>query len=465
MRKLSLNSIVKAVDGELCGDASLFADGVKRVVTDSRVIRPGDLYIPIKGERFDGHDFIGQAIEKGAVLVMTSEVEQPCEGLFVKVVDTKVALGRLAAYYRSLFQMPVIGITGSVGKTSTKEMLASVLGQAFRVHKTSGNYNNDIGLPLTLLSMSKDTQVAVVELGMNHFGEIDYLSNILKPTIGMIVNIGVSHIEYLGSREGILKAKMEMVPHIPGDGLLVLNGDDSLLASAKKTHGVKVRTYGNGNGHACSMIHHSVTGEGQKMTVSTQKGIYDIRVGYPGEHLLHNAMGCILIAEALGLDKKAIIKGIQAYQPAKMRLNLLTLTGGRKIIDDAYNASVDSMSSALKTLKTLTAEGEESIAVLGSMFEMGDFSEDGHRQVGQYVAKFAPDRLITVGAEAAWISDEAVKCGMLPSQVLHFNDQGSLLESIVGLVGEDSTVLLKASRGMHLEQTRDRLVERFEEMK
>lgn len=461
MKALTLDQILEAVGGRCLGDPLAMA--IDRVATDSRQVRPGDLYVPIVGERFDGHDFIDSAFKAGASLVFTHKA-MPLEPgqCGVLVQDTKLALGSLAAWYRRRFDIPVIGITGSVGKTSTKEMIAAILSTKYKVHKTSGNYNNDIGLPLTLLGLEEDHEVAVIEMGMNHFGEIDYLAGLAEPTIGMITNIGVSHIEFLGSRQGILKAKTELLPHIRKGGKVILNGDDDLLLGVTETFEAKKYHYGASAKFDSTMTDHQVTeAGGQQMTATTPKATYDIAVDYPGEHILHNALGGILIGEWLGLSKKEIIEGIGGYQPTGQRLKLMHLKEGVTLIDDAYNASVDSMGSALKTLQSLSG-GRETLAILGSMFEMGDYAEEGHRAVGALVATHKPHRLFAVGEEGKWVVAGAVDSGYPAAQIAYFPTQAALLEVVKEQVDPNTTVLLKASRGMHLEQTRDKITERYE---
>ena len=433
------------------------------VTTDSRKVQQGNLYVPIVGENFDGHDFIGSALENGAVAALTSKPSLMSDAV-LQVADTRLALGRLAAWHRRRFKIPVIGITGSVGKTSTKEMMAAILGQKFKVHKTSGNYNNDIGLPLTLLELEEDHEAAVVELGMNHFGEIDYLASILAPTHGMITNIGVSHIEYLGSREGILKAKAEMLPYIDKGGIIVLNGDDDLLVKVEAPGGIRTVYYGASE--TCNMVmkEWSLTeGGGQYMYCSSDDNTYEVTVDYPGEHILHNALGCILMAEALGMEKEAVEEGIKSYAPAGMRLNRYSLGHGSTILDDAYNASVDSMESALKTMASMATDYNKTIAVLGSMFEMGDYSEEGHRVVGGYVCQYEPDLLLTVGRDASWIKDSALEKGYPEGQAIHFETQEELMAAVGKLIDDKTLILIKGSRGMFLEKTRDLLLESFED--
>lgn len=461
MKPLSVEEVISAVSGQ-CMDAAK-ETMVHRVVTDSRQVAVGDLYIPIIGENFDGHDFIDDAIANGAVAALSSRPNQ--KGPIIEVEDTKKALGALAAYHRSRFDIPVIGITGSVGKTSTKEMLASLLEGTYDVHKTAGNFNNDIGLPLTLLGLEAWHQVAIVELGMNHFGEIDYLASLLKPTHGMISNIGVSHIEFLGSREGILKAKMEMVPYIQKGGLLVLNGDDQLLSKVKPIDGIELAFYSEVHQMDCIMTDYASDARGgQSMKAQTMSHVYEVSVDYPGKHILHNGLGCILIAEALGVSRDHIIQGLKAYKPAAMRLNRRLLKDQSLILDDAYNASVDSMESALETLRVMGSAYDQTIAVLGSMFEMGSYAEEGHARVGQVAAQKNIDCLICVGDEAKWIASAAIDAGYPGSQVHQCVDVEAGEKVLLKVMQAHSLVLIKASRGMRLERLRDLLIERFEEV-
>lgn len=463
MKEIALEQIREAVNGTWLNETYISDSTICSVVIDSRKIAKNDLYIPIVGEQFDGHDFIKQAFELGALVVLShspKKVPDTCPAIIVK--DTKQALGKLAKYYRTLFSIPIIGITGSVGKTSTKEMLASILSKKYKVHKTAGNYNNDIGLPLTLLELNVSHEVAVIELGMNHFGEIDYLADILKPTIALITNIGVSHIEYLGSREGILKAKAELLPHVSCDGLVVINGDDYYLKTLNIERVNTVLNYGISKGVDCLLggIYPLEQG-GQSMHATTKKDIYDIKVDYPGEHVLQNALGGILIAEYLGLNKSEIIEGIIEYTPAKMRMNILTVKDQIRIIDDAYNASVESMESALKTLGKIKGPTERTVAVIGSMFEMGTYSKEGHILVGTYVAKYEPDILVVIGKEGKWIYEGAIEAGY-NKYAHYFRTQNEFLEQIDTIIYKNDLVLLKASRGMVFENIRDILIRKYE---
>lgn len=463
MKGISLDKIAQAVDGRVENRELFTGPYIHGVSIDSRQINEGDLYVPIIGERFDGHDFIHQAVQAGAALVFANEdvqVEASVTVIYVK--NTKKALGRLAAYYRSLFDIPFIAITGSVGKTSTKEMVASILSKKYKVLKTEGNFNNDIGLPLTLLSLQEDHEIAVIEMGMNHFGEICYLSEITKPTMGIITNIGVSHIEFLGSQLGIYEAKTEMLEHIAPGGDLILFGDDPYLGRIEAPKPFDIHRYGFGDKNDCKVLGHSLTASGgQKMTVSTTRGIYNIEVDYAGRHILVNGLAGLIAGECLGLEQEEILEGIRAYKPAKMRLNLIHLDCGMTIIDDCYNASVDSMKSTVDTLLSLGG-GRKTVAILGSMFEMGGYSDDGHYDVGLYVATSGVDQLICIGQATGPMVKGAVDNGMDESQVSFFEDQSLLFAQLDSLIDCKSVIAIKASRGMKLELTRDEIMRKFE---
>lgn len=463
MKRISLQQMIKAMSGCLVNEGFLKEGFVQNVVHDSRDVHESDLYFAIVGERVDGHDYIEKAFENGALLAVSEKRDKiPFNRPVILVDDTVKALGDLAAFYRGLFTIPFIGITGSVGKTSTKEMVASILSQKYKVHKTEGNHNNNIGMPMTILKLEESDEVAVIEMGMDRFGEIDYLSSILRPDYGIITNIGVSHIEFLGSREGILKAKIEMLPYIAENGRILLNGDDALLMSIANNYGRKVLTYGNDASNNCRIVEHKVTRQGQTMTVATDKTIYCVEVTYPGDHILFNGLAGILIGELLGLEKNEIIKGMQTYVGASMRLQQFEVKGRIRILDDAYNASVESMKSALKTLMSIRLKEERTVAILGSMFEMGNYSEEGHQLVGEAVSMHKPEVLLIAGKEARAIYDKALELGYDVSCAFYYEEIEDLMEDLDQHIKEKDLVLLKASRGMHYEQIREKILRKYE---
>ena len=455
---LSTLSIIDVVEGKLIGDTEVLNKKISGVSIDSRKVKEGELYIPIIGERFDGHEFIEDAYKKGATIVLCSDEKKLNGNVGVLVEDTKKALIKLAKYYRDCFDIPVIGITGSVGKTSCKEMVASVLNTKYKVHKTSGNYNNDIGLPLTILDMPEDTDVLVLEMGMNNYGEIDLLSWIARPSVGIITNIGVSHIEFFGSKDGILKAKSEIINHMDTKGVLLLNGDDEYLEKLIGTFEQEYYLFGFEKSNNCFVKEYRELGfEGLEAQVRSQKDTYNININSLGKHMLYHGMIGILIGEHFKLTKEEIEKGVAEYKPAEMRLNIEKTGNNIVIINDTYNASVDSMKSAIDILSNVPVKGKK-IAILGDMFEMGEYAKKAHAEVGKYTKDKDIDVLICVGELSINMYEEAKKYTKV-SRVLYFENQDELLEEIKKIVNDNDTVLLKASRGMKLEITIEKIRE------
>ncbi|WP_171903747.1 UDP-N-acetylmuramoyl-tripeptide--D-alanyl-D-alanine ligase [Cellulosilyticum sp. I15G10I2] len=448
--ELRLQDILEALQGKCLNPNRLDNNIVQSISTDSRQIGFSSLFIPLKGENFDGHQFIPHIFEKGAVATLTEypviKDERLCT---IYVENTQEALLRLAKYYRSLFQIPVIGITGSVGKTSTKEIIAAVLSARFNVHKTAGNYNNEIGLPLTLFKLERHHEVAVVEMGMNHFGEIHKLSLTACPQIGVITNIGTSHIENLGSREGILKAKLEILDGLDSDGLLIINGDNDLLSTIEEKS-FKVIRYGMKDHQ--DYYAKNIISQADKTTaeVFTPNAFYQVAISALGEHMIYNTLAAIAIAEELGLTRDEILKGLASYQPSQMRMHIKTYDNKITIMDDTYNASPDSMEAALKVLKEYPVTGRR-IAVLGDMLEMGSFAANLHEQVGKYASLANIDLLCAVGKLAEHIYNGANNVSTT-MQTLYFATKDEFLSDIENIVHSGDTILFKASRGMHFEE-------------
>ena len=342
MQALTLRQLLEAVNGTLLGDFDDLDAQAVQVSTDSRNITPGCLFIPLEGERFDGHSFIQAALEAGAAGCLTArERESYLPGRFyIKVRSTQRALWELARYYKKLFPIPFIAVTGSVGKTTTKDMTAAVLGARFCVHKTEGNFNNDIGVPLTLLRLEAQHEVCVVELGMDHAGEIDNLARLVEPDMALITNIGDAHIENLGSRENIFKAKCEIFPHLKRDGLAVLNGDDPLLASLEGTLAQRTVFVGEGEGLDYTARDLSSDGAGHLFCrVKTPRSQFEANIPALGSHMIYPTLMAAAVAEALGMAPDEIIRGIGAFLPTKMRMNIVRCKGDIVILNDAYNAT------------------------------------------------------------------------------------------------------------------------------
>ena len=421
---------------------------ISAVSTDSRNITPGCLFLPWVGEQFDGHNFIDAALDAGAAGCLCAKLPQDIrpDKFYIKVADTRLALRDMASAYRDKFDIPFVQITGSVGKTTTKEMIAAVLGAKLNVLKTPENFNNDIGTPLTLFGLSPEHQAAVIETGMNHFGEIEYLGAMVRPDIAVISNIGDAHIEYLGSRGGILKAKCEIFEHLKDDGIAILNGDDALLDTVT----LPQRIIRCGQSEHCQVrisdiLDHGVNGI--TCTVTSEKDVYHLNIPTPGEHMAYEASIAVAVGEALGLSKEEIIRGVAAYAPIGSRMHILRLSDGRVLLDDCYNANPQSVSAALEVLAR--TECERRVAVLGDMGELGDLTEQAHFNAGALAAMLGIDFVVAIGSKAVKIADGAAMGG---AEVLHFATREEAMPTLREQLQPHTTMLIKASHAMHFEE-------------
>lgn len=421
---------------------------ISAVSTDSRNITPGCLFLPWVGEQFDGHNFIDAALDAGAAGCLCAKLPQDIrpDKFYIKVADTRLALRDMASAYRDKFDIPFVQITGSVGKTTTKEMIAAVLGAKLNVLKTPENFNNDIGTPLTLFGLSPEHQAAVIETGMNHFGEIEYLGAMVRPDIAVISNIGDAHIEYLGSRGGILKAKCEIFEHLKDDGIAILNGDDALLDTVT----LPQRIIRCGQSEHCQVrisdiLDHGVNGI--TCTVTSEKDVYHLNIPAPGEHMAYAVSIAVAVGEALGLSKEEIIRGVAAYAPIGSRMHILRLSDGRVLLDDCYNANPQSVSAALEVLAR--TECERRVAVLGDMGELGDLTEQAHFNAGALAAMLGIDFVVAIGSKAVKIADGAAMGG---AEVLHFATREEAMPTLREQLQPHTTMLIKASHAMHFEE-------------
>jgi len=458
MEQITLGQLLEAVHGTLLGSFDDRGSPIIGVDTDSRSIHPGALFIPLAGERFDGHAYIDSALESGAVGCLTARERDGClpGKFYVKVEDTHRALRDLAAWYRDRFDIPFIGVTGSVGKTTAKDMLAAVLGTKYKVLKTEGNHNNTVGLPLTLLGLDHSYEMAVLEMGMDRPGEIDYLAGAVKPDVGVITNIGDAHIERLGSRENILKAKCEMLPHIKAGGLVVLNGDDPLLAGLRgKT---PVPAIYCGQGEDCDCRAQVTGGDGVShihCRLVTPGMDREVRIPALGEHMIYPTLIAAAVGERFGLTPDQIEEGIGRFVPTRMRMNILHRGEKITILDDTYNANPQSMRAAISVLAD--SQSGYKAAVLGDMLELGPFAPALHTGVGEYLGKAHIDCLVAVGQMAEYIAQGARDAGV--PQVICCQDREEAKAVLPQVVRPDSTFLVKASRGMKLEELTARLLE------
>lgn len=451
MYSFTVGEIAKAVSGELVqGDSGKVFDGVS---TDTRQIAEGDLFIALSGEKFDAHDFIDSAISGGAGgLIVSRRVDTGSwQGPVIVVSDTLTALQQLAHYNRTHFKGLVVGVTGSNGKTSTKDMIFAVLEQKFRTLKTQGNFNNHIGLPLTLLKLNNGYGAAVLEMGMRGLGEINLLASITKPDGAVITNIGETHIERLGSVSNIAKAKGEILDHIEPSGFAVLNGDDNnVRGQAGRCRG-KVIYYGTGGSLPILAGDISTSdGKSNEFTLTTPGGTIEINLPVPGKHNVLNAMAAAGVGLEAGLSLAEIKNGLERAVLTGMRLEI---TEGRKatIIDDTYNANPASVKAALQILADV-GKGRRKVAILGDMYELGQRAAEGHREVGAEAAAIKVDILIAVGKLASDIALGATFTEEPPAEIISLNTNSEVKKYLHKIVRPGDVVLVKGSRGMKLEE-------------
>ena len=442
MRPCTVREICGAVGGTLVQGAE---DAViTGVTTDSRSVPAGALFVPLTGERFDGHAYIGAALEAGAAACLTArEPETLLPGKsYIRVADTRLALKALAGWYRGQFDLPVVQVTGSAGKTTTKEMIACVLAQRYKTLKTQANFNNDIGTPLTLLGLMPEHQAAVIETGMNHFGEIRYLGEMVRPDIAVITNVGDAHIENLGNtRQGILKAKCEIFENLSAKGIAVLNGDDPLLSTV--TLPQRILRCGRSEGCQVRITEEDDRGlEGVACTVTTEKAAYRLETTSPGAYMVYPMAMAAAIGEYLGLTAEEIAAGTADYAPVGSRMHLIRLPGGRLIIDDCYNANPQAMAEALRMLAG-SRHGRR-VAVVGDMGELGELTEQAHREVGTLARELGLDAVVAVGEKMRAVQ-------RTDPDALWFPGTDEALPAIRALFAPDTAVLVKASHAMHFE--------------
>ena len=433
--------ICDAVGGTLLQGSDV---SVTQVSTDSRSVPEGALFVPLVGERFDGHAYIGKALEAGAAGCLTARTPDALlpGKFYIQVSDTRLALKALARWYRGRFDLPVVQVTGSAGKTTTKEMIACVLGRHFRTLKTQANFNNDIGTPLTLLELAPEHQAAVIETGMNHFGEIRYLGEMVRPDIAVITNVGDAHIENLGNtRQGILRAKCEIFENLAPDGIAVLNGDDPLLDTV--TLPQRILRCGRGEGCDAHVTDVDDRGlEGVACTVTTAKASYRLETSSPGAYMIYPLAMAAAIGEYLGLTAEEIAAGAADYTPVGSRMHLIRVDGGRLIIDDCYNANPQAMAEALRMLAK--SRHRRKLAVVGDMGELGELTEQAHRDVGALARELKLDGVVAIGEKMRALREAD------PS-ALWFPDVPAALPVMRDLFVGDTAVLVKASHAMHFE--------------
>ena len=458
---LTVGDIINATGGKLIvGNLSTECVNYSR---DTRTIKNGDTFIAIKGENFDGNLFWMEALDKGADVVIINklnlnkeQIEKYKNKCIIEVEDTLIALGKIAEFKRNLYKgkLKVIGVTGSVGKTSTKDIIANVLSKKYKTLKTEGNNNNFIGLPFTILRL-KDEEVAVIEMGMNHLGEISYLSKIAKPDISVITNIGSSHIGNLGSRENILKAKLEIL-----DGMqeknLVINNDNDLLHKWNLENNINTYTYGIKNNSDFMAKNIKLNETNSEFICENKNEKININVPVAGEHFILNSLSAIAVAKLLNLNNEEIINGIKDFKLTAKRMEIIHTKNNITIINDAYNASYESMKASILSLKNMN--GKRKIAVLGDMFELGSFSENLHREVAKEIFRNKLDEVYLIGENSKFIFEELINLGFNKNNLFYFTTKNLLIENLQKNLNEEDVVLIKASNGMKLFEVAQELI-------
>lgn len=457
MISLRVEEVVQATQGQLVcqGEDS---GVITNIVIDSRLVCPGAMFVAIVGESMDGHIFLESAHQEGCKFFLVSNesyiTDRFKDSTVIKVDNTEIGLGLLGKYYRDKFDIPFVGITGSVGKTTTRDMVYSVLASKFNTIKNEKNYNNQFGVPLTLFRLEPSHQCAVIEMGMCDFGEIEYLANIVRPKIGIITNIGMSHIEHLGSQEGIFKAKMEITSGFDRASSLIINGDDRFLRAELERYrnsnkdSYKVYSFGMElQNDLCCKSQEIIDHDKTRFTCGFEGQSYDFTIPCLGEHNVKNAMAAILAGHIMGMTMEEISNGLMDFVATENRQDIIK-TDRFVLINDVYNASPDSMIAALKVLKLY--KDNIRVAILGDCLEMGQFAEEAHRKIG-YQSIDKADIIITTGQAARFIGVEAMERGFDLSRVFHFESKDELICALPEVVDDGDVILLKASRGMKFE--------------
>lgn len=455
MLSISLNELLKVTAGKLWDDVEANQTIARGVSIDSRTIKRENLFVAIPGERFDGHQFVSEAAKRGASLVILSQEKtnqvnkEKLEGTpAVLVKDARKALRDIALWHRNKFGVPTVAVTGTNGKTTTKDMIAQVLSSEFRVLKSIRSYNNLVGVPLTLFEMNSDTEVLVLELGMSNPGEIGVLTRTAKPSLGIITNIGPAHLESMESLEKIAQAKFELLDNMPLPNTAVLNADDEFLAQRIKEAKEETISFAINNKADFKASEITTTDEGY--IGFKLNGRLNVNLKLLGEHNVYNALAAFAVGAHMGVEEAKIKRSLERYKPSELRMELVRL-GNVKVINDSYNANPVSMANALKTLRQMKNEGRR-LAVLGDMLELGEKTFDYHLELGRSVAESKIDLLLTVGKHSSAIADGAQQYGMSPERIFAFDTNQKVSAYLLENLKAGDLVLIKGSRRMKLEE-------------
>ncbi len=453
---ISFNDIKKACNGTFVGNKELLNSYINGVCIDSRKAEKGFLYVPFKGEKVDGHDYISSAFSNGAILTLSEKDLPDAKFPYIKVESSMKAIQEIAKSYRDTLNVKIIGITGSVGKTSTKEIVAATLSSKYKVLKTEGNYNNEIGLPLTIFKIKKEHQIAVLEMGISDFGEMDLLSSIAKPDICVITNIGACHLETLKNLDGVLKAKTEMFLHMKKDGIILLNGDDPKLRTITKYQGITPAFYGlndNNDIFANEIKSHGLKGISAKIFDKKNNKRHEVFVNIPGMHMIYNALAAVFIAKYFDMSHEDIEKGLKTLKPVSGRINIINSKNNLTIIDDCYNANPTSMKASIDVLDLANTR---KVAILGDMFELGENEKSLHKEIGEHLNLKDIDVLVTIGNLSKHIYSSEKK--LSKDNKFYFENIDEFLNNYTSFIKENDTILIKASNSMNFKRIVEALV-------
>lgn len=448
MKGMTPQKLAEVCGGRYTGPEAEGAQEITCLVTDNRQIEAGGMFVAIKGEKVDANRFIPATYEAGALCCMSEDAPGDMTKPYIQVASCLQALKDMAAYYRTQCQVKIVGITGSVGKTTTKEMLASVLSRHYHTLKTQGNFNNEIGVPLTLFRLREEHEVAIVEMGISDFGEMARLTAMVKPDLCVITNIGQCHLEQLGDRDGVLRAKTEIFQGLSEQGTVYLNGDDDKLVTVREVHGRSPVFFGIGKQNTVYPENMSSKGlAGTEMDVVIQGRRFHVQVPLPGMHMVTNALAAAAIGVDLGLSDEEIAEGIQAFRPVDGHSSIFE-TDRFTVMDDCYNANPVSMRAGLDVLAEVS---ERKVAILGDMFELGEAEEQMHYDIGVYAAGKGIDLLIFIGDLAKQYALGA--CSVSPAQTMqYFTTQEEAQMALPSLLKNGDAIFVKASHGMHFEK-------------
>ena len=448
MKNMTLGNIAAACGGIYHGTEAAKEKTIAEITTDSRKAGKDSLFVAIKGERVDAHKFIPAVFEQGALCVISEQELADPAGAYIQVDSSLQAIKDIAEFYRKQLDIKVVGITGSVGKTSTKEMIASVLSEKYRVLKTLGNFNNELGLPLTVFRLREEDEIAVLEMGISHFGEMHRLSKIARPDICVITNIGQCHLEFLGDRDGVLKAKSEIFDYLAPDGTIVLNGDDDKLATLQEVKGIQPVFFGIDSDRMISATQiHSLGLKGIACRICTGQGDFDVTIPIPGYHMVYNALAGTAVGLSLGMTTEEIKRGIEKLESLSGRFHIIE-TDNYTVVDDCYNANPVSMKASLKVLGD--ALGRK-VAILGDMGELGENEQQLHEEVGVAAGQQEIQMLICVGALSEGMA-KAAKETNPQMEVIHKQTLEEAISSLPQYLKQGDTILVKASHFMHFEK-------------